>query len=406
MRKVRRWAGCLFLLVAVSGIGSCGGGDGTIGPPPALPPTTPAAPQVATAQVFTALPPFASPTSMKQAPGDSSRWFVAEQAGVIRVFANNASSSSSSVFFDISASVASVGEGGLLGFAFHPDFPATPEVFVSYTRGGPFSSFVSRFYSTDDGQTLSPLVEDVLIINPQPETNHNGGDIAFGPDGLLYVGFGDGGGSGDPYENGQNTMNLHSAIVRIDVDGNSPYEIPPGNPFSTNAVCTLGVGAAACPEIFAWGFRNPWRISFDSVTGRLWTGDVGQDAWEEIDLVEVGENYGWNDREGAHCFDPATGCADTFREPHSEYSHALGSSVTGGFVYRGSDVPDLVGWYVFGDFVSGRVFAFEEDSMAGVTPEELLDTSFSIVSFAEGIDGELYILDYGVGTIHKFESAP
>ena len=158
--------------------------------------------------------------------GDSSRWFVAEKSGVIRVFANNASSSSSSIFFDISADVASSGEGGLLGFAFHPDFPTTPEVFVSYTRGGPFRSFVSRFYSTDNGQTLSPVVEDVLIINPQPATNHNGGDIAFGPDGLLYVGFGDGGGSGDPNENGQNTMNIHSAIVRIDVDGSSPYEIP------------------------------------------------------------------------------------------------------------------------------------------------------------------------------------
>jgi glucose/arabinose dehydrogenase len=343
---------------------------------------------------------------MKQAPGDSSRWFVAEKSGVIRVFANDASSSSSSVFFDISDIVASTGEGGLLGFAFHPNFPTTPEVFVSYTRDGPFRSFVSRFYSTDNGQTLSPLVEDILIVNPQPATNHNGGDITFGPDGYLYVSFGDGGGSGDPNENGQNTMTIHGAIVRIDVEGSSPYEIPPGNPFSSNAACAQGVGAAACPEIFAWGFRNPWRFSFDGVTGRLWAGDVGQNAWEEIDLVEVGENYGWNDREGAHCFDPASGCADTFREPHSEYAHALGRSVTGGLVYRGSDVPDLVGWYVFGDFVSGRVFAFKEDAPAGVTPEELMVTSILIVSFAEGIDGELYILDYGVGTIHKIERAP
>ncbi len=406
MGEVRRLARFLCLFVAGVAVAGCGGsgGGGTIGPVP--PPTTPITPQITTAQVFTALPGFTSPIAMKQAPGDSSRWFVAEKSGVIRVFANNPSSSSSSTFFDISAVVASSGEGGLLGFAFHPDFPTTPEVFVSYTRGGPFRSFVSRFYSTDNGQTLSPLVEDVLIVNPQPATNHNGGDIAFGPDRLLYVGFGDGGGSGDPNENGQNTMNIHSAIVRIDVDGNSPYEIPTGNPFSMNAACTQGVGAAACPEIFAWGFRNPWRFSFDSVTGRLWAGDVGQNAWEEIDLVEVGENYGWNDREGAHCFDPATGCANTFREPHSEYAHALGRSVTGGFVYRGTDVPDLVGWYVFGDFITGRVFAFRQDATAGVTPEELLATSFSIVSFAEGIDGELYILDYGVGTIHKVESAP
>ena len=406
MGEVRRLARFLCPLVAGVAVAGCGGsgGGGTIGPAPS--PTTPITPQITTAQVFTALPGFTSPIAMKQAPGDSARWFVAEKSGVIRVFANNPSSSSSSIFFDISAVVASSGEGGLLGFAFHPDFPTTPEVFVSYTRGGPFRSFVSRFYSTNNGQTLSPLVEDVLIVNPQPATNHNGGDIAFGPDRLLYVGFGDGGGSGDPNENGQNTMNIHSAIVRIDVDGNSPYEIPTGNPFSMNAACTQGVGAAACPEIFAWGFRNPWRFSFDSVTGRLWAGDVGQNAWEEIDLVEVGENYGWNDREGAHCFDPPTGCANTFREPHSEYAHALGRSVTGGFVYRGTDVPDLVGWYVFGDFITGRVFAFREDATAGVTPEELLATSFSIVSFAEGVDGELYILDYGVGTIHKVESAP
>lgn len=409
MGEVRYSARLLWLLVAGLAVAGCGGSGGsgsgsTIGP--SQPPTTPTTPQITTAEGFTALPGFTNPIAMKQAPGDSSRWFVAEKSGVIRVFANNASSSSSSIFFDISAVVASSGEGGLLGFAFHPNFPSTPEVFVSYTRAAPFRSFVSRFYSSDSGQTLSPLVEDVLIVNPQPATNHNGGDIAFGPDGLLYVGFGDGGGSGDPNENGQNTLNIHSAIVRIDVDGSAPYDIPPGNPFSSNAVCTQGVGAAACPEIFAWGFRNPWRFSFDRVTGRLWAGDVGQNAWEEIDLVEVGENYGWNDREGAHCFDPASGCANAFREPHSEYAHALGRSVTGGFVYRGSDVPDLVGWYVFGDFITGRVFAFKEDAAAGVTPEELLATSFSIVSFAEGIDGELYILDYGVGTIHKIEGAP
>jgi len=408
MREFRCSALILGLLAAAAGLAGCGGssgGIGTVGPPPPPPPPA-ATPQILTSAVFTSLPPFASPIAMKQAPGDASRWFVAEKSGVIRVFANNVSSSSSSIFLDISGTVASAGEGGLLGFAFHPDFPATPEVFVSFTRGGPFRSYVSRFYSTDGGQTLSPLVEDVLIENPQPATNHNGGDIAFGPDGLLYVGFGDGGGSGDPNENGQDIMNIHSAIVRIDVDGNAPYEIPPGNPFSMNAVCTQGVGGAGCPEIFAWGFRNPWRISFDRVTGQLWAGDVGQNAWEEIDLVENGENYGWNDREGAHCHDPASGCADTFREPHAEYGHALGRSVSGGFVYRGTDIPDLVGWYVFGDFISGRFFAFDATSMAGVTPDELLDSSLSIVSFAEDINGELYVLDFGVGTIHRLESAP
>lgn len=407
MCSFRHYVQKLALVFGLATIGACGGGgsgdDGTIGP--ANPPVS-STPVISTSHVFTALPAFTNPTAMRQAPGDSTRWFVAEKSGVIRVFANNASSSSASTFLDIRAIVASAGEGGLLGFAFHPGFPATPEVYVSYTGGSPFRSFVSRFFSTDGGQTLNPLTQEILVINPQPETNHNGGDLAFGPDGYLYIGFGDGGGGGDPYENGQDTMNLHGAIVRIDVDAGALYEIPADNPFAANAPCVMGVGAADCPEIFAWGFRNPWRFSFDAVTSRLWAGDVGQGAWEEIDLVELGENYGWNDREGAHCFDPNPGCADTFRDPHAEYDHGLGRSVTGGYVYRGSELPDLVGWYVFGDFVTGRIFAFEQSSAAGVVPDVLLESGLSIVSFAEDNNGELFVLDYVVGTIHKVGTAP
>lgn len=392
--------------VAAAALAGCGGGGGgnggTVGPP--APPAS-TIPAITTTHVYTSLS-FDQPTVLMQAPGDSSRWFVGEKRGYIRVFANNPSSSSSSTFLDLSSVVAFGGEGGLLGFAFHPDFPVIPEVYVSFTRGNPFRSYVSRFLSTDTGETLNPATEEIILELPQPQTNHNGGDIAFGPDGLLYVGFGDGGGGGDPNENGQNTMNLHSAIVRIDVDGNSPYEIPAGNPFDMNAACVQGVGAAPCPEIYAWGFRNPWRFSFDTVTGRLWAGDVGQASWEEINLVEAGENYGWNDREGAHCFDPVSGCAESFREPHTEYGRALGQSVSGGYVYRGSDVPDLAGRYVFGDFVSGQIFAIEQGSTAGVAPEQLLSSGLSIVSFGQDISGELFILDYGVGTIHKVENAP
>lgn len=389
------------LLLNACGGGSGGGGSVTPPPPPAITP-----PSISVDQVYTSLS-FSQPTAMRQAPGDASRWFVSEKNGVIRVFANNPSSSSSSVFLDISDIVDDSGEGGLLGFAFAPGFPvADPFVYVSFTRGSPFRSFISRFETLDGGLTLERFSEEIILELPQPRTNHNGGDIAFGPDGNLYVGFGDGGGGGDPFENGQNTMNLHGTIVRIDVDGVLPYEIPAGNPFDTNAPCLQGTGAAACPEIFAWGFRNPWRLSFDTTTGRLWTGDVGQDAWEEIDLVEVGENYGWNDREGAHCFDPPSGCADNFREPHAEYGHGLGQSVTGGYVYRGTDVPDLFGWYVFGDFITGRIFGFEQGSAAGVVPEELLDTGLAIVTFAQDLDGEIYVLNFGVGTIHKFEIGP
>jgi glucose/arabinose dehydrogenase len=311
------------------------------------------------------------------------------------------------MFLDISGAVNSSGEGGLLGFAFHPDFPLTPEVFVSYTRtGAPLVSYVSRFFSTDNGQTLLAGSEEVILTLLQPRTNHNGGDITFGPDGLLYISFGDGGGSGDPDGNGQDNTNLHGTIVRIDVDAGAPYAIPATNPNAANATCPQGYGSAPCAEIFAWGLRNPWRISFDNVTGKLWAGDVGQGAWEEIDVIDIDGNYGWNVREGAHCFEPATGCATTFVDPITEYGRGDGVSVTGGYVYRGSDVPELVGWYVFGDFGSGNLFAIPEDSAMGVTPEILLDTNLGIVTFGQDNAGELYLMDFGVGTIHKVESAP
>ena len=388
-------------------LSACGGSsdEPSLGSPPG-PPGGGGTPGVAVSQVFTGLS-FTNPTVLRQAPGDDTRWFVGEKRGFIRVFANNPSSSSAEMFLDISADVNASGEGGLLGFAFHPDFPITPEVFVSYTRSGaPLVSYVSRFFSTDNGQTLLAGSEEVILTVLQPQSNHNGGDIHFGPDGYLYISFGDGGGSGDPLGNGQDDTNLHGTIVRIDVDGAAPYEIPPSNPNALNATCAQGYGAAPCAEIFAWGLRNPWRMSFDTVTGKLWAGDVGQGAWEEIDVIEAGENYGWNVREGAHCFEPAVGCATTFTDPITEYGRGDGVSVTGGYVYRGSDVPDLVGWYVFGDFGSGNLFAIPEDSATGVVPEILLDTSLGIVTFGQDNAGELYLMDYGVGTIHKIENAP
>jgi len=387
-------------------VAACGGGGGGDGFQPQPPPDTGTAPALAATPSFTQLS-FSQPTAMHQAPDDSSRWFVAEKSGVIRVFANNPVSSSSSVFLDITNRVSAAGEGGLLGFAFHPDFPTTPEVFVSYTGSSPFRSVVSRFFSMDGGLTLEPGVEEVILTISQPQQNHNGGNLLFGPDGLLYVGFGDGGGAGDPLGNGQLTTNLHGTITRVDVDGGSPYAIPAGNPFSTNAACVQGVGAADCPEIFAWGLRNPWRFSFDRLTGSLWAGDVGQSAWEEIDVITAGNNYGWNVREGAHCFEPPSGCDTTgLTDPVSEYGRGLGVSVTGGYVYRGSDIPDLVGWYVFGDFGSGRLFAVRADSTPVTAPEVVAETGLSVVTFAEDSGGELYVLDFGTGTIHKVDAAP
>jgi glucose/arabinose dehydrogenase len=386
------------LLAACGGSGSSAGV--VIGPP-----QTGATPTIDTQAVFTNLS-FSQPVALLQAPGDSTRWFVVEKGGIVRVFANDPNTLSASVFLDISAVVNSAGEGGLLGLAFHPDFPTTPEAYVSYTRtGSPLVSYVSRFTSTDMGQTLNSVTEVPILTVDQPDTNHNGGDLSFGPDRLLYVGFGDGGGSNDQFANGQNTNTLMGAIVRLDVVGGSPYGIPAGNPFEANGVCTGGSGMEPCPEIFAWGLRNPWRFSFDGTTGKLWAADVGQGAWEEVDVINAGDNYGWNVREGAHCFSPAAGCATTFIEPITEYDHTLGRSITGGFVYRGTAISELSAWYVFGDFTSGRLFGIRENSSVGQIPEILDETGLQIVSFGQGIDGELYVLHFG-GTIHQIVNAP
>jgi glucose/arabinose dehydrogenase len=398
--------GITSLVSSVALIAGCGGGGSAApvvtdtDPPPVV-----TAPTITTQAVFTNIS-FNQPVALVQAPGDSARWFVVEKGGFVRVFANDQGAAASSVFLDISSLVDASGEGGLLGLTFHPNFPATPEVFVSYTRSGaPLISTVSRFLSTDSGQTLNAATEEVIITVDQPATNHNGGNIAFGPDGFLYIGFGDGGGSGDPDGNGQNTRTLMGAIVRIDVEGGSPYGIPAGNPFEAKAVCTDGTGVDDCPEIYAWGLRNPWRFSFDTVTSKLWAGDVGQGNWEEIDVITAGGNYGWNVREGAHCFNPSSGCANTFIEPISEYDHGLGGSITGGLVYRGTAIPGLAGWYLFGDFTSGRLFGIREDSAVGIEPEILSQTGLQIVSFGQDADGEIYVLNF-VGTIHQIVDAP
>jgi glucose/arabinose dehydrogenase len=392
-----------WMILGATLLTACGGGSSgagvVVGPPPMA--TTPT---IDTQAVFTNLS-FNQPVALIQAPGDSSRWFVVEKGGIVWVFANDQNTTSASIFLDLRGVVDTSGEGGLLGLAFHPSFPTTPEAFVSYTRSGaPLVSYVSRFTSTDT-QSFIAATEDVILTVDQPDDNHNGGDLSFGPDNFLFVGFGDGGGSGDTFANGQNTNTLMGAIVRLDVTGGAPYGIPAGNPFEANAVCTGGSGMAPCPEIYAWGLRNPWRFSFDNVTGKLWVGDVGQGAWEEIDVITAGSNYGWNVREGAHCFSPATGCATTFVEPITEYDHTLGRSITGGFVYRGSVISDLAAWYLFGDFTSGRIFGVRENSSTGQAAEVLDESGLQIVSFGQGVDGELYVLHFG-GTIHQIVDAP
>ena len=401
MMTVRGYA-LAFSAALMVGCGGSGGSNdgGVIAPPP-----TAATPTITTQAVFTNLS-FTQPVALMQAPADSSQWYVVEKSGIVRVFANDENTLSTSVFIDIRGAVNTSGEGGLLGMAFDPDYPIVPEVYLSFTRSGsPLVSYVSRFTLTNNGLTLNPASEEVILTVAQPDDNHNGGDLAFGPDGYLYIGLGDGGGSGDPGGNGQKTNTLMGAILRLDIVGGSPYGIPAGNPFETEAICTGVARTESCPEIYAWGLRNPWRFSFDTVTSKLWVGDVGQGDWEEVDVITAGGNYGWNQREGAHCFSPAVGCENTFVEPITEYDHTLGRSITGGFVYRGSAIPDMVGWYVFGDFSTGRLFGIREGSSVGVTPEVFGETGLQIVSFGQSDNGELYVLHFG-GAIHQITDAP
>ena len=398
---------------------ACGGGSDGGNPPPV--PGPPACDNaLETPRVFAGLT-FASPVAMLQPPNDASRWYVVEQAGRIQVFENDPVAATADVFVDLTARVLNEGEAGLLGMAFHPEFAVNGRVFLNYTEsvGGQVRSVTSEFTSADGGQSLDPASERVLLTLNKSATNHNGGQLAFGPDGFLYIGVGDGGGSGDTAGNAQNPARLLGKMLRIDVDsrpGGAPYAAPGGpggNPFSANALCNVGgTGAAACPEVFALGFRNPWRWSFDRDTDELWVGDVGQGDWEEIDIVELGGNYGWNMREGAHCFEPATGCPTAgLTDPVAEYDHDTGFSITGGYVYRGLQTTQVAGNYVFGDF-GGMIGTLVPDGSGGFGVEQLVAQGcapegasgpLQISSFAEDLDGELYLLDYSRGQVHGLE---
>ncbi len=354
---------------------------------------------------------FNQPTKIVLEPVASNpRWFVLEKTGRMEVF-DVVSPASADLYLDFSGLNLHTGsEGGLLGMAFHPDYPNTAEIFVYYTRfhsGPEMRSRISRLILDDVGNP-SPIgsgtVEQVIIEIDQDFNNHNGGDIDFGPDGLLYIGLGDGGSGGDPFDRAQDTTTLLGSMLRIEVRGTGAgYTIPAGNPNAGNALCGPGTGAAqACPEIYAWGLRNPWRWSFDPVTDLLWLGDVGQNEWEEINIVRNGENYGWDCREGANDY-PGT-CTSAFVDPVAQYPHSNGNvSVTGGHVYYGTEIAGLTGRYVFADFASGRIWALQGDEPSGFTLEELINTSSAISSFGVGPGSELYFTDYG-GSIMRLES--
>ena len=343
-------------------------------------------------RVFAGIP-FDDPVFITH-PGDGSdRLFVVEQRGVI-VAVSESTPGEAARFLDISDRVNRGGsEEGLLGLAFDPAFAENGRFFVYYSAAGPRRSVLSRFERLGDG--ANPDSELVILEVEQPYRNHNGGMIAFGPDGHLYVALGDGGSADDPQGNGQDPSTLLGSVLRIDVGNASeaqPYVAPPDNPFASD-----GRGR---PEVWAYGLRNPWRFSFDRETGELWAGDVGQRQFEEIDVVRAGANYGWNTMEGAHCFERSVCDPSGLTLPVAEYSHAQGCSVTGGYVYRGSAVPLLAGWYVYGDYCTGRIWAVPADGQQGLEGVEIADSGFSVSSFGEDANGELYVIDYG-GSVYR-----
>ncbi len=341
---------------------------------------------------------FGHPVGIYNAGDGSNRLFVVEQLGVIRVFENSANASVADVFLNISSRVLYGGEMGLLGLAFHPNFSANGYFYVDYTVDNPRRTVISRFStSSDDPNVANVSSEFILLVVEQPFTNHKGGQIAFGLDGYFYIALGDGGGAGDPLGNGQNRSTLLGSILRIDVNSASAglnYSIPVDNPF-------VGNTAGYREEIYAYGLRNPWRFSFDPATEWLWAADVGQNTIEEVDLIEKGKNYGWNIMEGSLCYSPSTGCNQTgLALPIWEYNHTLGYSVTGGFVYHGLLLPELVGSYVYGDYGSGRIWALQYNGTGSPINTEIVDSTLNIPSFGLDENNELYICAFD-GKIYR-----
>jgi len=342
---------------------------------------------------------FSGPLDLQNAGDGTDRIFVVEQSGKIYVFENNTGVTVKKKFLDITDSVSSGGEMGLLGLAFHPNYENNEYFYLNYTKSSPYRrTLIVRFQvSNANPDSADRSSSKILMEIAQPFSNHNGGQLAFGPDGYLYIALGDGGSGGDPQGNAQNKSSLLGKLLRIDVDqtqGSINYAIPLNNPFKNN---TQGFKE----EIYAYGLRNPWRFSFDSPTGRLWCADVGQNAWEEIDLIVKGGNYGWRCYEGNHNYD-LSGCTDTnYIFPVWEYSHSDGVSITGGYVYRGPNLPDLYGKYIYGDFGTRKIWALTYDGINPPTNKLLLTSSVSIASFGVDINNELYVVGYN-GIIYRF----
>ena len=333
------------------------------------------------------------PVLATHAGDGSGRLFIVEKGGTILALGED--DAQPQPFLDITDRVgSSSSEQGLLGLAFDPDFAANGRFFVYYTdRNG--DTVISRFQASDDRATGDPGSEVVLLTQDQPAGNHNGGMLAFGPDGYLYAGLGDGGGAGDRYDNGQNLGTILGTIIRLDVSGDQAV-VPVDNPLVSQD--------SARPEIWAYGLRNPWRFSFDRATGDLWIADVGQNQWEEINFQPAGdpggENYGWPITEGTHCYGSDTCDTAGLTMPVAEYEHGPGCSVSGGYVYRGAQQPAMQGIYFYGDYCSGQIWGLAAGADGQWQDAQLLDSDAQISAFGETESGELLVVDYG-GTIYR-----
>ncbi len=339
---------------------------------------------------------LSAPLGLERPPGDN-RFFVVQQAGTVRIIENGALRSGN--FLDIQSLVNFDGqEQGLLGLTFHPNYSTNRKFYVNYTRDSTSRQTVIAEFQTSasDPNQADPNSERILLTVNQPFPNHKGGQLVFGTDGFLYIGLGDGGDEGDPLNNAQNLFSLLGKMLRIGVDppftGSLQYAIPADNPFA---------GGSGSPEIFAYGLRNPWRFSLEQGGTRIFVADVGQESFEEVDILQKGGNYGWRVMEGAHCFNPSTGC-DTSNKimPIAEYDHTIGIAVIGGYVYKGTAIPSLANKYIFGD-LTGKIFSLTEAPANTFTRSDLLTTNRMVSSLGQDAAGEVYVLDYGAGIILK-----
>ncbi|MEM7228045.1 MAG: PQQ-dependent sugar dehydrogenase [Planctomycetota bacterium] len=353
---------------------------------------------------------FDRPVDVQFAPGNREHVFAVEQSGRVKVFENRNDVKSASVFLDLKSEVLrSFNEEGLLSLAFHPDYESNGYLYVYYSAAEPRRGVIARFtVSEDDPLKADPSSAKVIFEIEQPWANHNGATIVFGPDGLLYVSLGDGGYANDPLNSGQDLTTLLGAIIRIDVNQKgegTAYSIPKDNPF---------VGRAdARDEIWAYGLRNVWRMTFDKETGDLWAGDVGQNRWEEVNIITRGGNYGWKLREGFHKFDKGEPDGPLIK-PIAEYSHRDGLSVTGGYVYRGSAMPDLVGVYLFADYESRRMWGLRVDDNGEMSEMRVVmepREGTYVSSFGQDHDGELVVVGFdrpnrGSGRLYRLAIRP